>query len=545
MNGPLSRPRVGIIATVVLAVALLGGTPAVASAGASSVTPQSTASAAECGDGASCALPDVPSAPPRISGTAAVGSFLTADVTGWESGTRFGYRWFADSAVIPSATGRTLTLTSKQAGKRITVEVSGERDGFAPVTRRSAATTRVLLAGTPSISGTAVVGSTLTAKPGTWTKGVRHTYRWFADGVAVGGAKGSMLKLASGVGGKRITVSVTGTLSGYATVTSGSKATVRVLATAKPKVSGTVAIGSTLTAKPGAWTKGTAFSYQWYANGKAISGAKKSTLKLTSGLKGKKISVKVTGAQSGHAKAAVASARTARVATATTPKISGVAAVGSKLTIKRGTWTSGTAFTYRWHANGKPIPGATKPTFTVTASQLGKALTVTVTGKKSGYATVAKTSGQTKKVPRTSKPSISGTAQLNATLTVRTGTWSKGTAFSYQWYANGKAISGAKKSTLKLTSGLKGKRISVAVTGKAAGFTTVKKTSASTKAVAYPSRTRPSGLWTCPSWAPIKGNADSMIYHTPSSRWYSRTIPEECFRTAAAAEKAGYRAPLR
>jgi endonuclease YncB( thermonuclease family) len=46
----------------------------------------------------------------------------------------------------------------------------------------------------------------------------------------------------------------------------------------------------------------------------------------------------------------------------------------------------------------------------------------------------------------------------------------------------------------------------------------------------------------CPSYAPIKGNRDSMIYHRPGQQYYGVTVPEQCFRTAAAAERAGYRA---
>ena len=46
----------------------------------------------------------------------------------------------------------------------------------------------------------------------------------------------------------------------------------------------------------------------------------------------------------------------------------------------------------------------------------------------------------------------------------------------------------------------------------------------------------------CPSYAPIKGNADSMIYHRPGQRYYDATNPEECFRNGASAEAAGYRA---
>lgn len=48
--------------------------------------------------------------------------------------------------------------------------------------------------------------------------------------------------------------------------------------------------------------------------------------------------------------------------------------------------------------------------------------------------------------------------------------------------------------------------------------------------------------WNCPSAYPIKGNANSMIYHMPDQRYYSRTQPEECFATRSAAEAAGYRA---
>lgn len=57
---------------------------------------------------------------------------------------------------------------------------------------------------------------------------------------------------------------------------------------------------------------------------------------------------------------------------------------------------------------------------------------------------------------------------------------------------------------------------------------------------------KPSSVWgtggyNCPAGYPIKGNADSMIYHVPGGAYYSRTIPEECFATESAARAAGYR----
>ncbi len=51
----------------------------------------------------------------------------------------------------------------------------------------------------------------------------------------------------------------------------------------------------------------------------------------------------------------------------------------------------------------------------------------------------------------------------------------------------------------------------------------------------------PAGSWNCPSWAPIKGNLSSHIYHLPGQRYYSRTKPEFCFATEAAARAAGFR----
>jgi uncharacterized membrane protein ArfC len=43
-----------------------------------------------------------------------------------------------------------------------------------------------------------------------------------------------------------------------------------------------------------------------------------------------------------------------------------------------------------------------------------------------------------------------------------------------------------------------------------------------------------------PAGYPIKGNGDSMLYHTPGSPSYEATIAELWFRDAATAEAAGF-----
>ncbi len=45
---------------------------------------------------------------------------------------------------------------------------------------------------------------------------------------------------------------------------------------------------------------------------------------------------------------------------------------------------------------------------------------------------------------------------------------------------------------------------------------------------------------TAPDGYDIKGNADSMKYHTPESPYYERTVAEVWFATAEAAEAAGF-----
>jgi len=46
---------------------------------------------------------------------------------------------------------------------------------------------------------------------------------------------------------------------------------------------------------------------------------------------------------------------------------------------------------------------------------------------------------------------------------------------------------------------------------------------------------------TCPTDFPIKGNVDSLIYHTADSPYYLQTNAEICFESKKTAERHGYR----
>ena len=51
---------------------------------------------------------------------------------------------------------------------------------------------------------------------------------------------------------------------------------------------------------------------------------------------------------------------------------------------------------------------------------------------------------------------------------------------------------------------------------------------------------RGDGTGECPEDYPVKGNATSMLYHSPGSPSYKRTVPEFCFASTEAAEAAGF-----
>lgn len=63
------------------------------------------------------------------------------------------------------------------------------------------------------------------------------------------------------------------------------------------------------------------------------------------------------------------------------PAISGTATVGQTLTASDGTWTGREApkLAHQWKAGGAPIVGATAKSYVLTAAEVGKTITVTVT----------------------------------------------------------------------------------------------------------------------------------------------------------------------
>jgi len=168
-----------------------------------------------------------------------------------------------------------------------------------------------------------------------------------------------------------------------------------------PVVSGTPAVGKTLTARPGAWGAGWTFTYQWFRSAAKtrIPGANKATYIVSASDLAKPIyvSVKGTKATSYYTQWSTGTKNIARGTLSATPipKISGKLAVGKTLTIKPGAWNSGVTLTYRWYNGSTKISGATKSMYKLKSKDKRDKISVTVTGTKPGYTTVTKTSAKT------------------------------------------------------------------------------------------------------------------------------------------------------
>ncbi len=169
---------------------------------------------------------------PAITGDLYQGETLTCSTGTWSNTPdAYAYQWNRDGSPIIGATAATRVLALADAGATMTCTVTATNLGVSAVAT-SAATAAILGDPTfsvqPTITGTAQEGQTLTGVPGTHT-GTSATYRWLADGVAIGGATGLTRVLAVGQVGSVITFEVTAINAAGSTVAT-SAATAAVIA---------------------------------------------------------------------------------------------------------------------------------------------------------------------------------------------------------------------------------------------------------------------------------------------------------------------------
>ncbi|MGO4454969.1 peptidoglycan DD-metalloendopeptidase family protein [Arthrobacter sp. RAF14] len=355
----------------------------------------------------------------------------------------------------------------------------------------------------PTIAGTAAVGQTLRAVPGTWDPAATFSYQWLLVGTAVAGATGSTWAPPATALGKTVSVRVTGSRAGFATATRTSGATAALqrgtIATVQPVITGVPAPGQTVTVNPGTWNpRPSTFTYQWRRNGANIAGATTASYKVATADTGTDLAAVVTGTVTGYNTTSRVSApvRAGKQFTAApNPTISGGLDVGNRLTAVVGTWNPKPAFAYQWLRSGAPIAGATASTYVLTTADAGRAISFRVTGTLSGYATAVRTSNALTTrslLGPAPTPVFRGYPAAGQTLAAIAGTWGPGSvSLSYQWLRNGVPIAGATSTTLTLNSTHVGGQIAIRVTGTRAGFIPATRTSAASSVAASTAGMRP------------------------------------------------------
>lgn len=122
----------------------------------------------------------------------------------------------------------------------------------------------------PTISGSAVVGNTLVANPGTWSNNpTSYAYQWLRNGVTIAGAVNQSYVIGSSDSGAALSVRVTASNSVGAGIPATSAATAvavpgQPVNTVLPVITGITRIANVLSATTGQWTNSPiSYTFRW------------------------------------------------------------------------------------------------------------------------------------------------------------------------------------------------------------------------------------------------------------------------------------------
>jgi hypothetical protein len=491
----------GALSRCLLAAALcVAATLAPASPAAASLTTSFLADSAALVSG-----PPVALAAPVVSGEAVRGTTLIVNSGSWSpSATSVAYQWQRDSGSgfvdIAGATTTTYTLTAADEGASIRVHVvasnasgSGTVDTAAvgPVIPATPVNTTA-----PTVSGSTVGGKVLTATRGAWhPAGTSYTFQWQRDTGSgftdIGGATSSTYTTVPADVGATLRARVTATnpydSTTVATAAVGPITTGKPASSVPPAISGTAKRGAALAVTPGTWSPtATSYTFRWQRDDGSgfadIAGANGTTYVPIGADIGAPLRVVVTAANAFGATTAT-SAPTADVAADPpvnlgSPGIAGTAKRTFTLTASAGTWSpAGASLTYQWQRDDgsgwADVGGATAPTYTLAAADVGATMRVAVTATNvDGYATAysAPTATVAAATPASSSaPIVTGKARVGETLTTTNGSWvPAATSYAYQWQRKVAGvftdIAGATAQTYTLTAADEGAQVRAKVT---------------------------------------------------------------------------------
>jgi hypothetical protein len=344
----------------------------------------------------------------------------------------------------------------------------------------------------PHVEGHGKVGEEIVCGAGSWTgNSVSFEFEWLSNGVPV--ATGNPYRVTVEDEGSSITCVVIAKTGGeppeVAEEESFNSVTIEGARGSGPKnvelpkVSGTVAVGQTLTCEPGTWngTSPIGYTYEWLRDGTPMVPADTSEqYKVAKTDEGHQLACTVTATNT--AGKASATSRAVEVPTikppedVTPPEVLGTAEVEHELTCETGKWNNEPTFTFQWLRDGSPIAGATGQTYKITSADETHTLSCEVTATNgAGKVPKVSSSASNKHILGSAPedktpPTIKGTAEVGHTLTCETGEWN-GTApinFKYSWVLNrhlgGEETLSQHEAHLQVESSYRGDTVSCVVT---------------------------------------------------------------------------------
>lgn len=410
-----------------------------------------------------------------------------------------------DGSVLGWGTGENGPYVERAGARAVDIDLEYYRTAVTYATVASTAA--------PTIDTHApIFGDTLTVTPGAWNETPDDVhYQWTAhdaDGVPtdVGTDAPSYTPTAEQAeAGVRLSVTVTATKDGYVSGTATSEQTERVSRArfTRPEalaVEGEATVGETLRAAAGPITPTPdSTEWEWYASEddsgpsqryRRIEGATTAELTLTPDLAGAEVYATLWIHKAGYWEANVQSLDipvAPGTLTAPTVEVTGTPRVGQTLTAVATGDPAATGTSYQWLRGSTPIAGATAPTYTPTAADLGQGLAVRTTSTADGYNDATVTSTPTTAIePGTldvPAAKVTGKPRVGQLLTATVTGDPAATGTAYQWLRGSAPIAGATARTYKPVAADVGKRLAVRVTSTATGYDAASATSSPTAAV--------------------------------------------------------------
>ena len=310
-----------------------------------------------------------------------------------------------------------------------------------------------LTVGNVSYTGTVRVGETLEVHPDVehWTAGTQIEYQWYLGDDPIDGAEEATHEIGVDEQDGYLSVDVTGSLDGYESTTVtrvNSWVRGRTMTGVYTSIVGESTVGQTLSASTGNWPEETELFYEWSRSGTVIGEGPEHVVTIED--MGFELTLYVDGYAPGYVDTTVRASRS--IPLAVVPGSATISApattVGTRVSSNVATWyPSDTRLTREWLRDGVPT-GDTGSTYFIEVADLGKSITLRVTGSKAKLLPATVTSNPIA-VPMYTfalqTPTIDGPVAVSSYVTATTQPTPKTWAPKLQWLRDGVPIPGATK----------------------------------------------------------------------------------------------------